>query len=287
MNNIVLELFGQSTASGNQRSWTQRVRQQQCPYISKKCLKIRKSQPDLSIGTCLVSHGRSQRPIMICPFRMLENRQIFVDSLHLLSLHEPGNELHVLSELNIPGGKVDYFLVSARNGKPKDFVGIELQTLDTTGTVWPARQRFLHSKGIKVAKADRSSTKSFNMNWKMTEKTILLQLHHKIQTFEHLSKHLVLVVQDDLLVDMRKKFSFDHLNSARTGDSMHIHSYTVTPQKGKNACGHRLELANRFSTDANGISRALGLQAEANIELSVILSEIERKISAATRWTPA
>jgi len=60
-----------------------------------------------------------------------------------IDTHEPGNELHIVSEVSIPGGSVDYFLVSAKDGKVKDFVGIELQTLDTTGTVWPERQRLL------------------------------------------------------------------------------------------------------------------------------------------------
>ncbi len=70
-------------------------------------------------------------------------RQIFIDCLHLLTLHEPGNELHIVPEISIPGGNVDYFLVSVRNKEIKDFVGIELQTLDTTGTIWPERQRFV------------------------------------------------------------------------------------------------------------------------------------------------
>ena len=85
---------------------------------------------------------------MICPNRLLERKQIFLDCLHLLTLHEPGNELHVVQEVAIPGGSIDFFLVSTRNDKVVDFVAIELQTLDTTGTVWPLRQRFLFDKGL-------------------------------------------------------------------------------------------------------------------------------------------
>lgn len=109
--------------------------------------------------------------------------------------------------------------MSALDRKIKDFVGIELQTLDTTGTVWPERQRFLHSKGLPVPPADIQSTKAYGMNWKMTAKTILVQLNHKIQTFEHLNKHLVLVIQDRLLTYMRREFSFGHLSQqARVAD---------------------------------------------------------------------
>ena len=160
-------------------------------------------------------YGRSPQPVMICPFRLLERSQIFTDCVHLLTLHEPGNELRVVAELTVPGGSIDYCLVSVRDGKPRDFVGIELQTLDTTGTVWPERQRFLRHYKVPVKRADAGSGKPFGMNWKMTAKTILVQLNHKIVTFEHLSKRLVLVLQDRMLDYMRGEFAFDHVKGVR------------------------------------------------------------------------
>jgi hypothetical protein len=278
----VMELFGFSTKSVKKPDWQQIVSQQLCPYLNRTCIKVRKSSPEISIGTCSVFYGKQNNPIIICPYRLLERRQIFVDCLHLLSLHEPGNELHVVSEITIPGGSVDYFLVSARNEKAKDFVGIELQTLDTTGTVWPERQRFLQEQGFEVETAEVDSTKKFGMNWKMTAKTILVQLHHKIQTFENINKHLVLVIQDGFLSYMRKEFQFEHLNNVRTGDPMHIHSYNL----GQIDSGtFRLNLDSRFSTDAEGVARFLGLQADANIELEKIIEQLEAKISSDTLFT--
>ena len=178
----IIELFGQSALGELPIEWYTIVDRQWCPFLDRKCIKIIKSQPEISIGTCSVLYGRTKRPIVICPFRLLERKQIFVDCLHLLSTHEPGNGLHIVPEVSVPGGSVDYFLVSARNGEVGDFVGIELQTLDTTGTVWPARQRFLRRVGLEIGE-DSPSYKTYGMNWKMTAKTILIQLHHKIQTF--------------------------------------------------------------------------------------------------------
>lgn len=189
----VIELFGISTKSNKKPDWQKIVALQFCPYLNRTCIKVRKSSPEISIGTCSVLYGRGSNPVIICPYRLLERRQVFTDCLHLLTLHEPGNELHIISEINIPGGNVDYFLVSARNTKVKDFVGIELQTLDTTGTVWPERQKFLLEQGFEV-NVDLGLKKTFGMNWKMTAKTTLVQLHHKIQTFETINKHLVLVI---------------------------------------------------------------------------------------------
>jgi len=120
------------------------------------------------------------------------------------------------------------------------------------------------------------------MNWKMTAKTILVQMHHKIQTFEHINKHLVLVVQDHLLDYMAREFSFSHISdNARIGDSMHFHSY----QMSENSGAYRINLANRKSTDAEGISTCLGLESEARIELEEIIEKLEAKISDSTLMT--
>jgi len=274
----IIELFGTSTARTDE-DWEQIVQQQQCPYLGKTCIKVRKSQPEISIGTCSVLYGRAKRPILICPFRLLERRQIFTDCLHLLSTHEPGNELHIVPEVSVPGGSVDYFLASVREGKVMDFVGMELQTLDTTGTVWPARQKFLEQ--VNVVKADGQVWKTYGMNWKMTAKTILIQLHHKIQTFEAFNKRLALVIQDFLLDYLREQFQFSRLKNARQGDPMQLHSYRMAKQPDNS---YKLELADRISTDSKGIAECLGLKAEAKVELEKIIEQLESKISEQTRF---
>lgn len=278
----VVELFGHS-AENPAQDWSQVVSSQQCPYLNKRCYKVRKSDPGVAIGSCTVLYGKTLEPTIICPSRLIERRQIFIDCFHLLTQHEPGNELHIVSEVSIPGGSVDYFLVSAENGKVKDFVGIELQTLDTTGTVWPERQRLIRELGLPRLDDAEHFDKGFGMNWKMTAKTILVQMHHKVQTFEHVNKKLVLVVQDCLLSYMRKEFRFDHLKCpAVLGDSMHLHAYRMTRQDGGD---FRLSMTNRLSTDAEGIAACLGLQAEARVELEQIVTSLQAKISAATLFT--
>jgi len=214
---------------------------------------------------------------MICPNRMTERNQVFNDCVHLLALHEPGNELHLLSEVSLPGGSVDFFLVSAKAGRVKDFVGIEVQALDTTGSVWSERTELLRTKGFAVDVKD-SNPKRFGINWKMTAKTTLLQMHHKIATFENLGKHLVLVVQDSFLDYMKGEFNFAHMNAARLGDSFHVHSYTMvdTPET------IRIELDSRLSTDAEGISLCLGLQADARVGVERIIRHLESRISEDT-----
>lgn len=281
-NTRIAEFFNFSTRNEDIK-WKEVLSKQHCGYLNKKCIKVRKSEPSISIGTCTVQYGKDDQEVIICPHRLIEKRQIFIDSIHLLTLHEPGNELHVIPEISIPGGSVDYFLASVRDKKVIDFVGIELQTIDTTGTVWPERQRFLTDLNIVEEPEEGYGDKPYGMNWKMTAKTILVQLHHKIETFEHLSKHLVLVLQDHLLNYMKKEFSFSHISSTpKIGDPMHFHSYKLELGGDHN---YHIKLNERLSTDSIGLASAMGLQAEAKIELEIIIKTLEAKISDNTRLT--
>ena len=282
--NRILELFGQPTAVKD-HDWAATVGDQQCPYFDGKCYKVRKSEPTVSIGTCTVLYGKQLRPIIICPMRLTERRQVFTDCLHLLTNHEPSNELHIVSEVAVPGGSVDYFVVSVKNDEIADFVGVELQALDTTGTVWPERQRLLKELGNNFSGDEEVPSKSFGMNWKMTAKTILLQMHHKSQTFEHLNRKLVLVIQDVFLDYMTREFSFAHLrNPAGLGDSVHFHSYQLQRQ---NDDLLKIALNARLSTGVDGISQCLGLHADARMEMAQIHQGLKQKMSLRTLFTPA
>ena len=247
-----------------------------CPFTQRVCTKMRKSDPNVKIGTCSVKY-QSQN-IIICPFRLLEHNQIFIDCLHLLTMHEPGNELYLIPEVQIPGGHVDYFLVSAKDKKVKDFIGIELQTMDTTGTVWPERQKFLNEQGIEV-NLEELHSRPYGMNWKMTLKTILIQMHHKSETFEHLNKHLVLIIQQPLYDHMKSDFNFGGIEGVRLGDPIHIHSYKFEPEDSK-LC---LSLHTRVSTDSAGIANCLGLNAESKVELQDLIRMLEPKLTEANR----
>lgn len=268
----ITELFGLYCADTSIEI-TDALSRQTCPYTGKVCTKMRKSDPSVKIGTCSVKY--QNRDIIICPFRLLEYNQIFVDCLHLLTMHEPGNELYLVPEVQIPGGHVDYFLVSAKDKKVRDFIGIELQTMDTTGTVWPDRQKYLHEKGIIDSDEDVRSTKSFGMNWKMTLKTILIQMHHKSETFENLNKHLVLIIQKPLYEHMISDFAFDDVQGVRLGDPVHIHSYDFKEKEHR----MRLSLDTRISTDSEGIAKCLGLNAERKVELEDLIAILEPKLT--------
>jgi uncharacterized protein with ATP-grasp and redox domains len=109
----------------------------------------------------------------------------------------------------------------------------------------------------------------------MTAKTILVQLHHKMSTFECLQKHLVLIIQDNFFEYMKKEFNFKNINNpSLLGDSLQFHSYSLAGENDK-----YLNLKERLSTNAIGIAECLGLNAEKNVDLQIMFEAIEKKIS--------
>ena len=82
---------------------------------------------------------------------------------------------------------------------------------------------------------------------------------------------------------MEAAFTFESFGSPSTGQAMHLHAYSLDGSDGAIS----LNLASRQSTDADGIAVALGLQAEAKVELSAITDTIESRLTSATLWTPA
>ena len=277
--NAVVEIFGNPVGSTN-GNWTDIVAEQSCPYISGPCYKVRKSDPNVSMGTCAVNYSKKNELLVICPSRLRERNQVFLDCIQLLTNHEAGNELHLVREVSIPGGSVDHFIVSSRGGRAVDFVGVELQALDTTGDWWPLRQKALRDLGVQVTVDPEDERKQRGINWKMTAKTILVQIHHKIQTFESVNRKLVLVIQDQLLEYMQHEFNFNDVNEpALVGDSMHIHAYKADGRQH----GFQLNLGRRLSTTAAGVAQCLELQAEPNLELNDIFRALEEKMSDQTR----
>lgn len=273
----VTELYTEPTFRAG-TDWQAAFQGEHCRYIGRRCAKRRKTAPDVSIGTCSVRYGvQDPKTVIICPFRFLERTQVFMDCSHLLTHKEPGDELHVVPEVAVPGGSVDYCLVAVRKGRVVDFVGIELQAVDTTGTVWPTRQRFLSTLDLPTLDlaAEAAGDAGFGMNWKMSAKTILVQLHHKVETFEHVGRYFVLVLQDHFLNEMVKSFSFGHVGEAKLGNHMHFHAYSLT----QTPTEYRLELASRRSTDSQGVGTLLGNASEAKIELQAIFDILQEKIS--------
>ena len=104
-------------------------------------------------------------------------------------------------------------------------------------------------------------------------------MHHKSETFEHLNKHLVLIIQKPLYDHMKSDFNFEGIEGVRLGDPIHIHSYNFDRKDTK----LHLSLHTRVSTDSVGIAKCLGLNAESKVEMQDLIRILEPKLVEANR----
>jgi hypothetical protein len=240
---------------------------QHCPFLSRTCVKQRKSDAAQTIGACTV--GFQSNSLIICPHRFIAGDQIFHDCVDLLTSAGATPTYRIIPEVQIPGGNVDYFLVASNGDIITDYVGIEIQSLDTTGSggIWDARQ--------DINAGTLHSSYSYGINWRMSAKTILMQMHHKSESFEGLGKKLVLVVQAEFFAYMVREFSTTHLREASPEDSVHFHIYDISIR------GDHLELAikERKSTSAAGINQMLMLGRDAGIADNDVKHLIQNKWS--------
>ena len=264
--NRPLEFYGQSVEQD--ADWQEILSHEHCPFLNAKCVKVRKSDATQSIGACIVSY--SNRPLIICPFR-LQQSAVFLNTVPLV---QHGTEFYIISQIGMPGGTVDYFLVSMNGLSITDYLGIETQSLDTTQSsgIWDAR--------TDLARGRLGTNRyGFGINWKMSAKTILIQMHHKAAAFEELHKKFVLVIQRDFFEYMTRVFRTAHVREATDHDSVHFHIYDCIRSNNR----FEITLVDRRSTDVRGIEEMLNLREHVAISESAVLEKIRAKLPSATR----
>jgi len=121
------------------------------------------------------------------------------------------------------------------------------------------------------------------INWKMSAKAILVQMHHKAAAFEELRKKLVLVLQRELFDYITKEFRISQLRDATPSNHIHFHVYDCVEMNNRLA----LMLASRKSTDIRGVIRrvedTLNLGRESTISEADVIDKIKAKMPFARR----
>jgi hypothetical protein len=249
--------------------WAKVLQFQFCPFLNKKCVKQRKSNPEQTIGACTIGF-KAGMPLIICPHRFLQHNKIFVDAVPLLS---KGEKYFVVPEISMPGGNIDYFVVAESKKEIIDFLGLEIQGLDTTGSggIWEAREDLREGK--------YGDNYSYGINWKMSAKTILIQMHHKGEAFETLGKKLVLVTQKNFFDYMTGEFRTRHLHDAMKEDAVHFQTYDCVQFDES----FELVLTGRKSTDVKGMEEMLKLGREPTISEEEVIRRIKAKMANAIR----
>ena len=285
MTHRVNEMYGLYVNGSDTPDLTDSLANQICPLTGKRCGKRRKSVNE-TIGTCSVlakdSVSNEDLPMLICPDRLIEGNRIFLDCIDLISSSIPGSDLYLIPEVKTSAGRLDYVLAAFRDGHPVDFVGIELQTLDTTGSVWPNRQRLLCDLGYMQSDTPKTDKQEYSINWKMTGKTILTQIVQKGQLFETFNRHLVLICQTPLYDYMEQAFNFSEVEDDNHRNHIHFHCYDYIPAQSE-MC---LKLGKMKSITAEAVDRIMGLESPSNEELVAINKILEKRMKPDYLFNP-
>lgn len=282
--NRVNEMFGIYTNGSEFPDLHEALATQICPWHAKgnTCYKVRKSAASISIGTCSLCFQNIDQPLLICPARMKDKKRIFIDCLPFISDSIIGSELYLIPEVNTSVGSIDFMLVAADHGRVVDFVALELQTLDTVGSVWNDRQAMLIEQGYDVDPGE-STSKHAGVNWKMTAKTILAQMVQKAELFDGMGKNLVLICQTPLYEYMEENFDFSKVHDKpRERDVLHFHMYDY------HAVNNRMELSFAYSrsADLDAVRTIMGVSIDLSREYATLIETLSARLLPKYRFDP-
>ena len=199
-----------------------------CPFIGDTCIKRGHNTRD-PFPVCTLwklkgkGHNRQpNRPVIVCPKRFFQ-ANIVDDILEHCWIGEYNRE-HIQAVREVKMGKAgNVDMVICDTSKLPDienFVSVELQAVDITGTVSDAYTAHLNRKGL-------SSYPNYNFNMSNVSKRYLYQLIKKGYFHSTWRKKIVAVVQDFLLEDIRERVRFASTNPKDENTDIVFMSYTL------------------------------------------------------------
>jgi len=264
-----LEFFGQDTdyaPRATPNSWRQGSGDKvlNCPFQgNKECMKITKTPPVEIIGCCTAGLPNPNRrgsfdAVITCPKRFLQNDTIFKDiSSHIFNRMPYAShisEVKVFSELGTPAPHnrlIDLTMVPFNKaGEVLDYLVIELQATATgsTGPIVPARNEF-----FGFSKTPFRQSYDFGTNIKMSCKTILEQILHKVPLFTNWKRKTLLIVQDTFLIHLKECYNFSAFTNFDLNHDFFIFSYSLDKQ----SYGFKIALKSKLSGLANDVERCI------------------------------
>jgi len=222
-----------------------------CPFTGDRCSKRRKSNNDVTIGTCSVGYkGRGvseYKPHIICPKRFYTD-EVFEP---VKSLFVDEGEYFRVPEVALFGASID-FVAGKQNSSEEiiDFAGIEIQAIDTTGSVWE------HKKAYENGEDMEEVDKNYGMNWKMSlPKTMMQQAFQKGQAFDEWGENIIFLIQDVSLDYLHRTVNTSRLEEAKKENPVHFYTYSF--DYNYETKKYEWEIDQKLSADLEGVSQMM------------------------------
>lgn len=183
-----------------------------CPFIHKTCSKRSTNLPKEPFPICSIwkraakdeeyAKNPSKDLICVCPKRFYA-----VDFLRDVISHcwpgEPPKNPLFAPEVKMEGfGNVDFVIADVNdNGTVKQFLSVELQAIDITGSVFPAYEAIRKSQNL-----EKRST--YGLNWDNVYKRYITQLIRKGYFHHHWKTKIVAVIQEQIYRNIVERADF-------------------------------------------------------------------------------
>lgn len=194
---VIEEILGTRAKSGFQPA----AHGYRCPFIERTCIKRSTADKKNPYPVCSLRKS-SGAVVAVCPKRFYE-RDFLQDVIeHAWTGPKPTNPI-ITSEVKMEGfGNVDFVISDmAEDGTIKQFVSVELQAIDITGSARPAYEAIL--AGDLLPKRP-----TYNFNWKNVAKRYMNQLISKGYYHHHWGTKIVASIQDEVYDYFRKDADF-------------------------------------------------------------------------------
>ena len=193
----------------------------QCPYIDGTCTKISHRQTT-PFPVCSVFRGRPGDPICVCPNRFLE-ADIQTDVLRECWFGPQPENPHIVSEVSMPRyGSVDFVIadLNAGNTRVLNFISVELQAVDITGTYHPSYEAIINNEPTLALKP------TYGFNWANVRKRFISQIISKGFHHHHWGTKIVAIVQESLFDEVQKHAAIPSTTLAQASIMFLLYQFT-------------------------------------------------------------
>jgi len=178
-----------------------------CPFINSECMK-RSHRLEGPYPVCSVWHPvKAPRLITTCPKRFY-GTDLVDDVVANCWPGTPPTDLRVVHDVHMDRfGAVDLVMadLDTQTGQIREFVSVEIQAVDLTGSVEPAYSALLNSQS--------SAEATFGVNWANVRKRYMEQLVVKGFYHHQWGTRVVAVMQTPLYNRLREHVRFDEFSA--------------------------------------------------------------------------
>lgn len=205
----------------------------QCPFINSTCIKLghRLEGP---YPVCTLHRRRARKTlelVCVCPKRFFE-ADLINDVIEHCWVGDPPRNPQLAHEIKMAGfGKVDFVIadIDPQTGAVGNFVSVELQAVDITGSVEGAYTAIINREPIVTEPV------SSGFNWANVRKRFVSQLITKGFYHHHWQSRIVAVLQTALYNQIREYSPFAETPLAASNIVFMLYDYRLNTNAGTDA----------------------------------------------------